>query len=115
MSKFDPGGFRIHGDGSYEDAVEAQLTAILGNPVGKLLLELIDAHPKFIHIVPYTGGDCNAAAEAKNPADAAPDTQGGKLYVGNPDGAYVDAHAMARLHPMRLRDSGSPTRSHSSF
>lgn len=92
MSKFDPGGIKIDGSRQYESDVETQLKAILSNRVGKLLLELIDDDPKFIRIVPYTGGDCNASARPAKPADAAPPRPGGKLYAGNPDGVYIDAN-----------------------
>ncbi len=91
MSKFDPGRIQIDGSQQYESDVETQLKAILRNPVGKLLLELIDAESKkHIRIVPYTGGDCNASTRPANPSDAAPPRPGGKLYAGNPDSAYFD-------------------------
>lgn len=91
MSNFDPGGIQIDGSSQYESDVETQLKAIHKNLVGKLLLELIDAEStKHIRIVPYTGGDCNASARPAKPSDGAPRRPGGKLYAGNPDGAYVD-------------------------
>jgi hypothetical protein len=83
MVSFDPGGFRIKGPDKYEDQVVFQLKAIEKNGLGGALLDLIDADPHYIWIVPHRGESCNAGLAAENRQDASPKDMA--PYVGNED------------------------------
>jgi hypothetical protein len=102
MSKFDPGGIKIIGSDDYEDDVEEQLKLILKNPIGKVLLEFIDANPKYIRIVPYTKGDCNATVTEDRVRAGAP--EGVVPYKGFGDGERIYTDANGRLVPTTRDD-----------
>jgi hypothetical protein len=86
--KFNPGGIKIIGTDQYEDDVYEQLEAIEKNPAGKVLLKFIDANPKYVRIVPYTGGGCEASTGSDSIRDSAP--KGVVPYLGRGAGAYWD-------------------------
>lgn len=101
MSKFDPGGIKIIGSDKYEDDVEGQLKVILKNPLGNLLLQFIDANPKYIRIVPYTKGGCNATVTPDD--DRASSPKGVVPFRGYGDGEFIYKDARGRLVPT-MRD-----------
>jgi Effector protein len=95
MSTFNPGGIKIIGPDQYEGDVEKQLEAILKNPAGKLLLEYIDDNPRYIRIVPYTGGGCESVTTADNSRDSVPANV--TPYQGYADGQVITRDDQGRM------------------
>jgi hypothetical protein len=95
MSTFNPGGIKIIGSDPYEDAVEKQLSAILKNPVGQLLLDYIDDNPKYIRIVPSTDEECGDNVQADHDRDSV--AKNVTPYLGYADGEQRYYNAEGRL------------------